>query len=400
MWWRRAGSVPLERVQRLARRAVADGVHVDLEPGVVERPHRLTQRGGLDEGVAGVAGRPAVVVEVRRGQRRREVLRDAVLHDLHGRGAEPAAGHRLAPPDEVGHLLDAEPPFPPQGTHHVGAQVAVAGRGDVGRRRVVHPGVGADDRVLPAGDAERVQVGLPLHQGRVVLLPRRARQQARDQRGRPLVQRAARPPVRVPLDASVGGVGGPAVDAGELDRARVDPRAVVVAVGQVDGPVRHHRVEVGGQRGPAGERRHRPPSADDPRQVRAVGGVLPDGPEVVLAGLPPREVAAQPLETTLDRMDVGVDEARHDQAAGHVDHLGSGGPVARHRPHGRHPPPVEKHRGRTEVARAVEHGAAGEQDTGHARFLPVRQTASHDEIRTNCGDMATDSLAYGGFSPA
>ena len=85
-----------ERVERLARAAVADGVHVHLEALGVERGDGLLQRLGVDERVAGVVGGVAAAVEVRREQRGGEVLGHAVLHDLDGGRAEPAAGQRLA----------------------------------------------------------------------------------------------------------------------------------------------------------------------------------------------------------------------------------------------------------------------------------------------------------------
>ena len=160
------------RVQRLPHAAVADRVDVHLEPGRVEGLHGLAQPLGVDERVAAVVGRMAAAVEVRLEQRRGPVLGDAVLHDLHGRGAEPAAGERLPSAHQVRHLLDALPPVPPQGPHDVGPERAGPGRVDVGRSWVVHRRVGAHDRVLPARHAERVQVGLAGEEGRPVLLTR------------------------------------------------------------------------------------------------------------------------------------------------------------------------------------------------------------------------------------
>ena len=68
----------------------------------------------------------------------------------------------------------------------------------------------------------------------------------------------------------------------------VDPGAVVVAVGQEHRPVRHHRVEVGGGRRAARERRiaQPPPRIQGRSGLRC--GVRRDGGEVVLAGRWPR----------------------------------------------------------------------------------------------------------------
>ena len=72
MWCRAPGRpagralAAVERVQRLARAAVADRVHVHLEARSAERGDALPQRGGVDERVAGVVGRVAAAVEVRR----------------------------------------------------------------------------------------------------------------------------------------------------------------------------------------------------------------------------------------------------------------------------------------------------------------------------------------------
>ena len=123
------------RVQRLAHRPVADGVHVHLEAGGVQGGHGVLDRLGVQEGVAAVVGGVAAAVEVRLEQRGGAVLGHAVLHHLHGGGAEPAAGQRLTPPDQVRDLLDALPPVPPQRADDVRAELAARGRVDVRRRR-------------------------------------------------------------------------------------------------------------------------------------------------------------------------------------------------------------------------------------------------------------------------
>ena len=77
-------------------------------------------------------------------------------------------------------------------------------------------GVVADDRVLPGGDPERVQVPLGLEQGTDLVLESVFRQQARHQVHRPFVEHASGGAVRVAFDPAIGGVGGSGVDPGEL----------------------------------------------------------------------------------------------------------------------------------------------------------------------------------------
>ena len=80
-----------DRVERLADRAVPDGVDVDLEPAGVDGGHRLRSvPPGSKKLVPRAPGRVAVAIEVGGQHRGREVLADAVLHDLHAGGAEPA----------------------------------------------------------------------------------------------------------------------------------------------------------------------------------------------------------------------------------------------------------------------------------------------------------------------
>ena len=252
------------------------------------------------------------------------------------------------------------------------------GRVAVGQARVLHAGVAADDRVLPGGDAERVQVALPLEQPASVVLRADVRREHRDQRHRALVQGAGRAAVGVALDAAVGGVGGRGVDPGELEGPAVDPGAVVVAVGQERRPVRDDPVEVGGGGGAAREGRHRPAAAEDPGPVGVRGGVRRDRGEVVLAGRALGQVAADPLQPALHRVHVGVDEAGRQQAAGQVDHPGararlvlgqSAGVLAQVHPDD---PTVPDDRGTgAGVPVPVEERTVPEHRRGHAR-LPIR----------------------------
>ncbi len=309
-----------EGVERLPDAAVADRVHVHLEALGRQRDHDLLELLGVDERVAGVVGGVAAPVEVRRPEGGRAVLEHAVLHDLHARRPEAWAGQGLAAAHEIGDLGDPEAAVPPERADHVGDEVALLDRAQIGRAGVVHAGVRADDRVLPGRDAEREQVGLTRDEPVVVVLLGRGRQQPGDQAHRTLVEGAGRRAVGEPLDPAVGRVRGLGGDPGELEGAGVDPGAVVVAVGQERGAVGHDGVEVGRRRGAAREGRHRPAAAEHPRPV-VTGGVRRDRGEEVVARAALREVAPQHLEAALDRVAVGVGEAGRDEAAGQVDHL-------------------------------------------------------------------------------
>ena len=79
------GDRVLDRVEALAHGAVADRVEVQLEAEPVELGGRGVQHRGVDERDPGVVGEVTVPVAVRLEHRRREVLGDAVLHDLDAR---------------------------------------------------------------------------------------------------------------------------------------------------------------------------------------------------------------------------------------------------------------------------------------------------------------------------
>ena len=204
---------------------------------------------GVDERDARVVGEVAVAVAVRLEHRGGEVLGDAVLHDLDGCRGEASAPVPLAPLEDRRDLLEALRAVPPDRPDHARGERAVGRRREVGGARVSGIPVRSDDGVLPAGDAERVQVALAEQQRLGEPLERLLGQQPVDEGHRALVQRARRVAVGVALDAAVGRVGGVAVDARAPQRGRVHPRAVAVAV-------REERRAVAGRR-----RRARRPSA-------------------------------------------------------------------------------------------------------------------------------------------
>ena len=72
-----------------------------------------------------------------------------------------------SPMQQTFELLEVPGAVPPQSAHDGRLQCAVAVRAQVGRQRVGAVLVVADDRVLPAGDAQRDEVVLGGEQGRV-----------------------------------------------------------------------------------------------------------------------------------------------------------------------------------------------------------------------------------------
>ena len=123
----------LDAVQRLPDRPLADRVDVDLEPLGVQASHDRLELLGVDERLAAVPGRAPVRVEVGLEDGGREVLDHPVLHDLHGRRAEPARSAAFPERDQILHLLDAAVPVPPQRSDDP--------RGELPRTRERHVGV-------------------------------------------------------------------------------------------------------------------------------------------------------------------------------------------------------------------------------------------------------------------
>ena len=168
-------------------------------------------------------------------------------------------------------------------------------------------------------------MALALQQTGVHLVVVRGRQHAGQQRHRALVEHPGRRPGLVALDVAVGRVVGARGDAGELQRPATDPHAVVVAVGERDRTTGHDLVELGGGRQAAGERRHRPAAALDPVEVGVGAGVVGDVAEVGAAlERQAAQVAPEPLEPALHRVDVRVGEAREEQPAIEVHDLRTG----------------------------------------------------------------------------
>ena len=80
----------LGRIQALSGGPVPDRVEVHLEPFAIEPNHRSPKGFGLDEAQPARDAAITCSVEVRAGHRRREVLHDAVLHDLDRPTTQPS----------------------------------------------------------------------------------------------------------------------------------------------------------------------------------------------------------------------------------------------------------------------------------------------------------------------
>ena len=222
---------------------------------------------------AGLAGRAPVPVQVGLQHGGRVVLGDTVQHHLHAGGAEGPGLPGAALVEQFAELFQAAVPVPPQGAGHAGQQGARLRRPQVGGQRVGLALVPADDRVLPAGDAQGQQVVLGGQQRVVPVVLGDLRQEAGHQDGRALLQHADGLTGGVPLDPAVRGVRGRSVDARQGERPAVHPCAVAVTVGQEDGPVGHDRIERLPRRYPAREGIHGPAAARDPFLVGVLGGV-------------------------------------------------------------------------------------------------------------------------------
>ena len=246
-----------------------------LEAGLVEGTDDAAQRDRVDEGVAGVGRGVPAPVEVGLDEGRGPVLRDAVLHDLdRGRG-EPPVGVRL---------VAARPAPAPVPRRARGPTTAPRPRCRSGPRSSRHAGT--------TGRRRRRR-----HTHRGWRPPRRSRPASAGSAGPPAAPGSSRRPWWV------GSAGTPRPShpragcrrGGRRRRARTDrargrdcparcPRSPSPGcsptrrggpgwAGTPGGP--GPRCRGGRGRRTAGERGHRPATAEDPRQPRVRGGVLP-----------------------------------------------------------------------------------------------------------------------------
>ena len=249
------------------------------------------------------------------------VSHDPVLHDLDAAGVE--SGRRRPGPalDQLGDLLLAPAPVPPQGADDPGGERAVALRREIGVEGVRHAEPFADQGILPADDAQRVQVCLRASatrqrsRRRWVAGPAGGRAPSRPRGGHPWAGRD------VPLDAAVG----------RVRRVAVMPaRSSAAVLTQALWWSRLGRKTAGRRRPgrglpPSGRRPGTHPSTSRRRRstrLRGSQGVRRDGVDVVVEVVPAGQVACVHLESGLDRVDVCVLESRQQPAAVEVHDIG------------------------------------------------------------------------------
>ena len=362
----------LDRVEGLADGAVGKRVDVHLEALAVEEGDDVRQLVRLVHPDPAVVRRPAVPVEVRLEDGRCEVLEDAVLEDLRAANPETADRALLASPQKVVELLVAALARP--------AEVALGAHGQqaaLGERAVRRQRLGLDCRVLPGRDPPCMEPGLGAEDRLLPLLGRRLGNEVLDEPHRAFLERPGGLSVGVALDPAVGGVGGLARNPGELERPRVRPGAVAVAVHEEGRPVGDKFVEVALERSPAREGVHRPAVPEDPVAVGMLGGIARDSLEAFLARLGLVQSALKLREAAVRRVEVRVLEAREHHAAAELDDACPGacelGEVGRGS-HGFDPARRDGKclRGRPRGVDRVDPSSGQEQVSGHRRTLGKR----------------------------
>ena len=99
---------------------------------------------------------------------------------------------RLAPRDELGHLLDTASTVPPQRADDIDREAPLGEGASIHQSGIARAKVVADDRVLPRGDATAVRVALRLKQGGILVVGRRGGGDCGNERSRALVQGSLR----------------------------------------------------------------------------------------------------------------------------------------------------------------------------------------------------------------
>ena len=299
----------------------------------------------------------------------------------------------LASRDELLDLLRAARPIPPQRADDAGRQLATTGERRVGDLLPF----GRDDRVLPGGDAERVELGLGEAQARDQFLGRVRGEQAFDEVGRAFLERAARSAVGVAFDPAVIRVERVGGHAGQLERPGVDPGRVAVAALEEDRPIRHDPVEIVAVWDAAREVGHRPAVAADPRLVRVRGGVRRDRRQVGVQPARIGQVAAQPADAGTHRVDVGVPETRRHRSAAQLDDTGPRSDPAAHGvvATDRDDPPLADRDGSRERPARVHrgHAATTEDEIGRAVVGHGRRMARRPAANRRIPSVATDARA-------
>ncbi len=254
----------LYRVEALACGTVADGVKVRLEAVRVKSCDGLLEQLRLHERDAGIVARVTVPVFVWRKHRGREVLRDAVLHDLDARRGEATSAKRGPAVYQLGYLLEPARAIPPQRPHNASGKRPLCTESEISGAGVTHVRVVPYYRVLPRGDTKRVQVLLRHEQCTHAFVERGVGDEVADHLHRALVERSGWLAIDVPFDAAVAWVRRGGGDSGQFERSRVDPRAMRITVEQEHRAVGDRGIQQAGGWGAARERRHRPSAANDP----------------------------------------------------------------------------------------------------------------------------------------
>ena len=209
-----AGAGGGDGVEALADGPVADRVEVRLEPRGVEAASRQPgSRSGsmklIPRFVVGVPSAPrygSIIAPV-------YVSRTPSCISFTLFDPEPADGARPRPLDQLVDLLVAALAVPPHRGLDPGGQPARLGRGPVDRLVL-----GADDRVLPGRDPERVEVGLGEAQAVAHVLGGDRRGISRSTSvGAPSWSAPVGRAVGVALDPAVGRVRRVAIDPGQLE---------------------------------------------------------------------------------------------------------------------------------------------------------------------------------------
>src|SRR5215211_3717090 len=157
-----------------------------------------------------------------------------------------------------------------------------------------------------------MQTRLRVQQRGRQLLDGRSRDEIGHELHRPLVERSAGFSAVVAFDAPVARVRSVAIDARELERAAVHPRAVTVAINQEDRSVRYDLVEHGALWRSARESVHPPSGAFDPFRVGVLARVTGDRLLVSVFSKDLVKIAPASRQSPVEWMNVRVLEPRHD----------------------------------------------------------------------------------------
>jgi hypothetical protein len=286
-----------------------------LEPQRVELRHPAPQAFRVDLAEPSVVGHAAATVAVRLDHRAREVLEDAVHHQLDAGRLVSADRGAVASCDELLDLLGASVALPPHRPDHATRQLTPGCERDV--RALFR--LGTDDRVLPGRDPQRMKVGLPEPQRFFEVGRRVVRDVPFDEVHGAFLEGAARRSVGPSLDPTVTGIGGRGGHAGELEGPAVHPGAVAIAARQEHRSIGQDAVEILTHRRPALERRHVPAAPPDPGFVRIRSRVRGDDLEVLRGHDGFVEIASEQGQATVDRVDMGILEARRHRSAAELD---------------------------------------------------------------------------------